>query len=63
VAIVDGFVYFAAEDKNIYKVEAANQANASTLATATAAFGTNSPIVNSGYLVIATNAGTLHVVK
>jgi len=63
VAIVDGFVYFAAENKNIYKVEAANQSNASTLATALAAFGTNSPVVNSGYLVIATNSGTLHVIK
>ncbi len=62
-AVIDGFVYFGAEDKKIYKVEATNQANAVVLATAGSAFAQNAPIVNSGYLLIATSGGVLHVIK
>jgi len=62
-AIVDGFVYFGAEDKNIYKVEAANSANSAVLATATEKFGTNSAIVNSGMVLIPAQNGTLHLVR
>jgi outer membrane protein assembly factor BamB len=63
LAVVDGFVYFGAEDKNVYQVEANNAANSRILATSSNAFGGNSPVVNSGLVIIPNNAGTLHVIK
>ncbi len=62
-AIVDGFVYFGAQNGRVYKVEAANSANSTSLITGIPALNTNSPLVNSGYLIIAGSGGILHVVR
>ncbi|MEI6045834.1 MAG: PQQ-binding-like beta-propeller repeat protein [Chloroflexota bacterium] len=63
IAEVDGFIYFAAEDKKVYRVEAGNSSNSLVLTTASGLFGTNSAVVNSGYLVIASQDGNLYLVK
>jgi outer membrane protein assembly factor BamB len=63
VAAVDGFIYFAASNKVVYRVEAGNQSNSTQLLTAGAIFNNNSPVVNSGYLVIASTDGFLHTIK
>lgn len=63
VAVVNGFVYFGAQDSKVYKVEASNAANSTTLVSASAAFNTNAPIVNKGYLIIGGSDGPLYVVK
>jgi outer membrane protein assembly factor BamB len=63
IAAVGNYIYFGTEDKKVYRVEAANQANYLVLATANETFGTISPVVNGGYLVIASQAGTLYFVK
>ncbi len=63
VAVVGNYLYFGTEDKKIYRVETTNQANYLVLATGDETFGTISPVVNGGYLVIASQAGTLYFVK
>jgi outer membrane protein assembly factor BamB len=63
VAVVGNYLYFGTEDKKVYRVEAANQANYLVLTSADETFGTISPVVNGGYLAIASQAGTLYFVK
>jgi outer membrane protein assembly factor BamB len=64
VAVVDNFVYVAADNKNLYRVEATNASNSLVLATADDIFDTNSPVVNSGYAIIAArNGGKLLIVR
>jgi outer membrane protein assembly factor BamB len=63
IAVVGDFIYFGAEDKKIYRVEANKSSNYLVLATADETFGTISPVINGGYLVIASQAGTLYFVK
>jgi outer membrane protein assembly factor BamB len=63
VAVVDNFIYFGAEDKNIYRVEANNSSNSLVIATADSTFGQIAPVVNSGYLAIVSQVGTLYAVK
>ena len=63
IAVVGDYIYFGAEDKKIYRVEANKSSNSLVLATADAGFGINSPVVNGGYLLIAAQSGTLYIVK
>jgi outer membrane protein assembly factor BamB len=63
VAVVDGLVYFAMDDRNIYRVEATNPANYRVLATTNEVFGTNPVVINSGYLIAVSRDGVLHFVK
>ena len=63
IAVVGNYLYFGTEDKKVYRVETANQANYLVLTTADETFGTISPVISGGYLVIASQAGTLYFIK
>ncbi|MEI6046264.1 MAG: PQQ-binding-like beta-propeller repeat protein [Chloroflexota bacterium] len=63
VAVLDGYVYFGMDDRNIYRVEAGNPTKYTVLTTAGNSFGTNPPVVNSGYLVITSRDGVLHFIR
>lgn len=61
-AIIDGYVYFGAGN-DIYRVKATDPTNSAILATAATDFGKNSPVVNSGYLFMASSGGVLYIIK
>ncbi len=63
VAVVDNYVYFGADNGNLYKVSGADSRDSVVLASANAPFGTNPVVVNSGYVVIVSRDGVLHFVR
>ncbi len=63
VAVVDGYIYFGAADKNFYQVELANSANKATLFTAGSAFNINSPVVANGRVYIGNLDGNFYIAK
>jgi outer membrane protein assembly factor BamB len=62
-AVVDGYVYFGADDKKVYRVDGLKAENYVALTSANDIFGYNSAVVNSGYLIIASKDGILHLIK